>query len=80
MVYNRSVVFMETPVFEEDIRQLMSDEAYAELKSSGVRAIYYWRTAENQILMLLVYKKAKQEDLTPAQKRALKAVVENWDG
>lgn len=49
-------------------------------KSGGVRMIYYWRTAENQILMLLVYKKAKQEDLTSAQKRALKTVVENWDG
>jgi mRNA-degrading endonuclease RelE of RelBE toxin-antitoxin system len=49
-------------------------------KSGGVRVIYYWRTAENQILMLLVYKKARQEDLTPAQRRALKTVVENWNG
>lgn len=110
-MYNLPVIFIETPFFEEDIRQLMPDEAYGELqqhladqpdagdliqgtggirkvrwklpgtgKSGGVRVIYYWRTAENQILMLLVYKKAKQEDLTPAQKRALKTVVEKWNG
>jgi len=42
--------------------------------------IYYWRVAEDQILMLLAYKKAKQTDLTPSQKRALKTVVENWNG
>lgn len=47
-------------------------------KSGGVRVIYYWRTAGDQILMLLVYKKAKQEDLTPSQKRSLRRIVENW--
>lgn len=49
-------------------------------KRGGVRVIYYWRVAANQILMLLAYKKAKQADLTPSQKRALKTVVENWNG
>jgi hypothetical protein len=47
-------------------------------KSGGVRVIYYWRSAEGQILMLLVYKKAKQDDLSPSQKRSLRRVVENW--
>jgi hypothetical protein len=42
--------------------------------------IYFWRVAEDQILMLLAYKKAKQTDLTPSQKCALKTVVENWNG
>jgi hypothetical protein len=46
----------------------------------GVRVIYYWRVAEDQILMLLAYRKAKQSDLTPSKKRALKTVVENWNG
>jgi hypothetical protein len=49
-------------------------------KRGSVRVIYYWRVAEDQILMLLAYGKAKQSDLTPTQKRALKTVVENWDG
>jgi hypothetical protein len=110
-VYYVNVIFIETPFFEEDIQQLMPDEAYGEFqqylanqpdagdliqgaggirkvrwklpgtgKSGGVRMIYYWRTAENQILMLLVYKKASQDDLTPSQKRALRNVVENWNG
>jgi len=104
------VIFIETPVFEEDIQQL-PDETYAELqqhladhpdagdviqdtggirkvrwnlpgtgKRGGVRVIYYWRVAEDQILMLLAYKKAKQTDLTSSQKRALKTIVENWNG
>lgn len=47
-------------------------------KSGGVRVIYYWRTVEGQILMLLVYKKASQDDLSPSQKRSLSRVVENW--
>ncbi|MGC1458382.1 MAG: type II toxin-antitoxin system RelE/ParE family toxin [Steroidobacteraceae bacterium] len=105
------MIFIETPVFEEDIQRLMPDETYAEFqqyladhpdagdviqdtggirkvrwnlpgtgKRGGVRVIYYWRVAEDQILMLLAYKKAKQSDLTHSQKRALKTVVENLNG
>ncbi len=47
-------------------------------KSGGVRAIYYWVTADAQIYMLYVYPKSEQEDLTPEQKKALKAIVERW--
>lgn len=32
MVYLLSVIFIETPIFEEDIQQLMPDEAYAEFQ------------------------------------------------
>ncbi len=49
-------------------------------KRGGVRDIYFWRVAADQILMLLAYKRAKRADLTPSQKRALKTVVENWNG
>lgn len=49
-------------------------------KRGGVRVIYDWRVSEDQILMLLAYRKVAQADLTPSQKRALKAVVENWNG
>lgn len=103
------MIFIETPVFTDDIQLLMPDDTYSELqqhlaeypdagdliqgtggirkvrwklpgtgKSGGVRVIYYWRTAEDQILMLLVYKKAKQDDLSPSQKRGLRRIVENW--
>lgn len=47
-------------------------------KSGGVRAIYYWMTADEQIYMLYIYPKSEQEDLTADQKKALKTIVERW--
>lgn len=47
-------------------------------KSGGVRSIYYWMRADEQIYMLYVYPKNEQEDLTPEQKKALKTIVERW--
>ena len=45
-------------------------------KRGGIRIIYYWITAEDQIYMLYAYPKAKQENLTPDQLKTLKKVVE----
>jgi mRNA-degrading endonuclease RelE of RelBE toxin-antitoxin system len=45
-------------------------------KRGGVRVIYYWAAAEEQLLMLLVYPKAERDDLTPAQLRILRKLVE----
>ena len=47
-------------------------------KSGGVRAIYYWVVDEAHIRMLYVYPKGKQENLTPAQLKQLKILVERW--
>ena len=47
-------------------------------KSGGVRAIYYWLTENDQLLMLYVYPKSEQENLTEEQKRVLRQVVERW--
>ena len=47
-------------------------------KSGGVRVIYYWMTEDEQLYMLYVYPKSKQEDLTAEQKKALKLIVERW--
>lgn len=47
-------------------------------KSGGARIIYYWRKAHDQIIMLFVYPKSDQEDLTPAQKKALSSMVKEW--
>ena len=47
-------------------------------KSGGIRAIHYWVTEDDQIYMLYVYPKSEQEDLTGAQKKALKKIVERW--
>ena len=44
-------------------------------KSGGVRVIYYWYVAGSQILMLLIYAKNEQDDLTPPQLRILRKIV-----
>ena len=44
-------------------------------KRGGVRAIYYWATDDGQILMLLIYPKSEQDDLTADQKKVLAALV-----
>jgi mRNA-degrading endonuclease RelE of RelBE toxin-antitoxin system len=44
-------------------------------KRGGLRLIYYWDGPNNIIYMLLVYKKSKQEDLTPNQLKILKDLV-----
>ena len=46
-------------------------------KRGGLRVIYYWVTAEHQIYLLYVYKKSKQENLTPEQIRQLKVLLED---
>jgi len=45
-------------------------------KRGGVRAIYYWAPAHKILLMLLIYGKNEQDDLTPDQLRTLKSLVE----
>jgi mRNA-degrading endonuclease RelE of RelBE toxin-antitoxin system len=45
-------------------------------KRGGARVIYYWAVGEDQILLLLIYPKNVQDDLTADQVRALCKVVE----
>jgi len=45
-------------------------------KSGGVRVIYYWIKAKEIILMLLIYSKNEQDDLTNEQLKTLKSLVE----
>lgn len=46
-------------------------------KQGGLRVIYYWITADDQILMLIAYAKAVQENLTPTQVEVLRALVKD---
>ena len=50
--------------------------ALAAASEAGVRAIYYWHRVREMLLMLLIYGKNEQDDLTPEQFRILKAFVE----
>jgi mRNA-degrading endonuclease RelE of RelBE toxin-antitoxin system len=45
-------------------------------KRGGVRTIYYWAVANDQILMLFMYAKNDKEDLTPDQLKVLRKIVE----
>ncbi|MCI0693148.1 type II toxin-antitoxin system RelE/ParE family toxin [candidate division KSB1 bacterium] len=45
-------------------------------KRGGVRVIYYWFLSQEQFLMLFIYPKSEQDDLTPEQMKRLKAIVE----
>jgi mRNA-degrading endonuclease RelE of RelBE toxin-antitoxin system len=45
-------------------------------KRGGVRVIYYWVVAEDQILMLFMYPKSVKDDLTPQQLKVLREIVE----
>jgi len=45
-------------------------------KSGGVRVIYFWRVTASQILMLTMYAKNEQANLTAAQVKQLAKLVE----
>jgi len=45
-------------------------------KSGGLRVIYYWVVDRDTILMLYLYDKAEQDDLSPSQARALRKIIE----
>ena len=44
-------------------------------KRGGIRAIYYWATRDDVVLMLLAYPKNERDDLTAEQKKVLAALV-----
>jgi mRNA-degrading endonuclease RelE of RelBE toxin-antitoxin system len=45
-------------------------------KRGGCRVIYYWDEKHETFYMLLVYPKNRQEDLTPAQRRMLRKLIQ----
>ncbi len=47
-------------------------------KRCGARVIYYYFISRSHIAMLLAYPKNAKNDLTAAQKKALKSLIENW--
>ncbi len=46
-------------------------------KRGGLRVIYYWLAADQQIWMLLAYPKNEQDNLSPQQMKQLKTLVED---
>ena len=46
-------------------------------KRGGVRLIYYWSASRQQLLMLYIYAKSERDDLSPAQLKILRTIVED---
>ena len=46
-------------------------------KSGGVRVIYFTRTAEEEIVLLLIYAKSKTDNITGAKLKEIRRVIEN---
>lgn len=44
-------------------------------KRGGVRVIYYWAVSQESLLMLLIYPKNVQDNLSPAQLKLLRQIV-----
>lgn len=49
-------------------------------KRGGLRLIYYWVVKQDKILMLMLYAKNESTDLSPAQLRILRKIVEEEFG
>jgi hypothetical protein len=49
-------------------------------KSGGVRVIYYWAVSDQVVYLLLLYAKNEQGDLTAAQEKQLRRLVEEEFG
>ena len=47
-------------------------------KRSGLRVIYYWDKPAEVLYMLWVYRKRRQEDLTPRQSKLLSKLVKEY--
>jgi hypothetical protein len=47
-------------------------------KSGGIRVMYYWRSQEDQIYLLYLFKKGERSDLTDSQRKALGKYVKEY--
>ena len=45
-------------------------------KRGGVRVIYYWAVKQDRILMLMMYAKNEQDNLTAEQLKVLRRIIE----
>jgi hypothetical protein len=45
-------------------------------KRGGVRIIYYWAVPQDRIVMLFIYAKSEQDDLSAAQLKVLRRIIE----
>ena len=53
-----------------------ADERRGKGRRGGLRIIYYWFDGQDQIWLMTVYDKDEAADLTPAQRKMLKAAID----
>lgn len=46
-------------------------------KSGGVRVIYFTRTAEEEVVLLLIYAKARTDNITGSRLKEIRRVIES---
>ncbi|GLH48738.1 type II toxin-antitoxin system RelE/ParE family toxin [Pseudomonas lactis] len=47
-------------------------------KRGGARVIYYHFASASQIVLLMIYPKNEQQDLSADERKSLKAAIEHW--
>ena len=47
-------------------------------KRGGVRVIYFHAVSQEQVRLLLIYRKGVKDDLSAAEKRVLRKLNDNW--
>ena len=47
-------------------------------KRGGVRVIYFPAVSQEQVRLLLIYRKGVKDDLSAAEKRVLRKLNDNW--
>ena len=47
-------------------------------KRGGVRVIYFHAANQNQVRLLLIYRKGVKDDLSAAEKKILRKLNEEW--
>jgi hypothetical protein len=47
-------------------------------KRGGVRVIYFYAASQDQIRLLLIYRKGVKDDLSPVEKQLLRKLNESW--
>jgi len=51
--------------------------AQALVSAGGVRVIYFTRTAEEEVVLLLIYAKSKTDNITGTKLEEIRRVIEN---
>ena len=72
-----SVSSLDGPGLEEQISH-PEQPSGLELSAGGARMIYYWAVAHDRILMLDIYAKNEQEDLSAAELKQLRTLIEDY--